>query len=116
FQNRALAREALQQWRPAAEAWREVLRRRPRRQHHPEAVTDAQMATLWGHVAECYERVNDAREMLSCLKNAVKYAPGDLELGVKVADICSQTARDDEAIKDFERLLAIDAHHVPALL
>jgi len=116
FQNLALAREALQQWRPAAEAWREVLRRRPRKQHHPEAVTDAHMATLWGHVAECYERVNDAREMLSCLKNAVKYAPGDLELGVKVADISSQTGRDDAAIKALERLLALNAQYVPALL
>src|SRR5215467_11714592 len=116
YQNLALAREALQQWRPAAEAWREVLRRRPRKQHHPEAVTDAHMATLWGHVAECYERVNDAREMLSCLKNAVRYAPGDLELGVKVADISSQTGRDDAAIKELERLLALNAQYVPALL
>ena len=116
FQNLALAREALQQWRAAAEAWREVLRRRPRKQHHPEAVTDAQMATLWRHVAECYERVNDAHEMLTCLKNAVKYAPADLELGVKVADISSQTGRDDAAMKELERLLAINAQYVPALL
>ena len=116
FQNLALAREALQQWRAAAEAWREVLRRRPRKQHHPEAVTDAQMATLWRHVAECYERVNDAHEMLTCLKNAVKYAPADLELGVTVADISSQTGRDDAAMKELERLLAINAQYVPALL
>jgi len=116
FQNLALAREALQQWQAAAEAWREVLRRRPRKPHHPEAVTDAQMAALWCHVAECYERVNDTREMLTCLKNAAKYAPADLELGVKVADVSAQIGRDDAAIKELERLLAINAQYVPALL
>lgn len=116
FQNLALAREALEQWRPAAAAWREMLRRRPRKQDHPEAVTDAQMATLWRHVAECYERVKDADEVLTCLKNAVKYAPADLELGVKIADISMQTGRDEAAAKELERLLAINAQYIPALL
>ena len=93
-----------------------MLRRRPRKQDHPEAVTDAQMATLWRHVAECYERVKDADEVLTCLKNAVKYAPADLELGVKIADISTQTGRDEAAARELERLLAINAQYIPALL
>ena len=91
LQNLALAREALGQWRPAADAWREMLRRRPRKQDHPDALTDAQMAILWRHVAECYERVEETGEVLTCLKNAVKYAPTDLELRVQLADVSQQT-------------------------
>src|SRR5262249_41923405 len=55
FQNLALAEEALGRWRSAAEAWREMLRRRPRKPEHPDALTDAQIAALWRHIAECYE-------------------------------------------------------------
>jgi len=116
FQNLALAREALQQWRSAADTWREMLRRRPRKQGHPDALTDAQMATLWRHVAECYERVDDAGAVLTCLKNAVKYAPTDLEGRVKIADISQQTGREEAAEKELECILAINAQYVPALI
>ena len=116
FQNLALAWEALEQWRAAADAWREMLRRRPRKQNHPEAFTDAQMAVLWCHVAECYERVQDVNEVLTCLQNAVKYAPADLEVRVKMADIAKQTGREAAAEKELERILAINAQYVPALV
>jgi tetratricopeptide (TPR) repeat protein len=116
LQNLALAREALGQWRPAADAWREMLRRRPRKQDHPDALTDPQMAILWHHVAECYERVEETGEVLTCLKNAVKYAPTDVELRVKLADVSQQMGREEAAEKELERVLAIDAQHIPALL
>jgi tetratricopeptide (TPR) repeat protein len=116
FQNLALGREALGQWRPAADAWREMLRRRPRKQEHPEALTDAQMAILWRHVAECYERVEETSEVLTCLKNAVKYAPTDVELRVKLADVSQQMGREEAAEQELERVLAVNAQHIPALL
>jgi len=116
FQNLALAREALGQWRPAADAWREMLRRRPRKQDHPDALTDAQMAILWRHVAECYEHVEETSAVLTCLKNAVKYAPTDVEVRVQLADVSQQMGWTEAAEKELERVLAINAQHIPALL
>ena len=47
FQNLALAEEALQNWLPAADAWREMIRRRPRKADHPDALSDPQVAAIW---------------------------------------------------------------------
>ncbi len=116
FQNLALAREALGQWRPAADAWREMVRRRPRKSDHRDALTDAQIAAIWRHVAECYERVEEVTEALTCLKNAAKYAPDNLELHVKIADMSKQVGRDEAAEHELERLLALNAQYVPALV
>jgi len=116
FQNLALAEEALGKWQSAAEAWREMIRRQPRKPDHPEALTAAQSAAIWCHVAACYERVEDVAEVLTCLKNAVKYTPADLELHVKIADISRQVGREEAAEHELERILALDAQYVPALV
>jgi tetratricopeptide (TPR) repeat protein len=116
FQNLALAEEALGRWRSAAEAWREMVRRRPRKSDHPDALSEAQTAALWRHVAECYEHVEEVTEMLTCLKNAAKYAPEDLELRVKIADVSRQVGRDEAAENELERVLALNTQYVPALV
>src|SRR5262249_16791957 len=81
-----------------------------------EALTDAQIAALWRHVAECYEHAEEGTEVLTCLKNAAKYAPEDLEVGVTIADVSRQVGRDDAAEHELERLLARNATYVPALV
>jgi tetratricopeptide (TPR) repeat protein len=116
FQNLALAEEALGHWRSAAEAWREMVRRRPRKPDHPDALTDAQTAALWRHIAECYEHGEEITEVLTCLKNAAKYAPEDLEVRVQIADVSKQVGRDEAAEHELERILALNAEYVPALV
>jgi tetratricopeptide (TPR) repeat protein len=116
FQNLALAEEALGHWRSAAEAWREMVRRRPRKSDHPDALTEAQIAALWRHIAECYEHAEEVTEALTCLKNAAKYVPEDLELGVKIADVSRQVGRGEAAANELERVLALNAQYVPALV
>ena len=115
LQNLALADEALGNWSEAAATWRQVVRRRPRKQNHPDSLTDAQVAALWHHVVECYEHADDMDEALACLRTALKYAPEDLDLRLKAADIAMQSERDTVAINELDRLLAIDPRHVPAL-
>jgi tetratricopeptide (TPR) repeat protein len=116
FQNLALAEEALGRWPSAATAWREMVRRRPRKSNHPDYLTDGQIAALWHHIAECYERAADVDEALTCLKNALKYAPDDLELRLKMADISSHMGRDAAAENELDRILAINPQYVPALV
>ena len=47
---------------------------------HPDYLTDAQVAALWNHAAECYERAEQVGEVETCLRNAIKYAPDDTAL------------------------------------
>ena len=116
FQNLALAREALQQWRAAAEAWREVLRRRPCAAASPGGSDGCADGHPLAPCGECYEQVNDAHEMLTCLKNAVKYAPADLELGPVARHLFANRARR----RGYEGIGAPPGHqcpqYVPALL
>ena len=115
LQNLALADEALGNWSDAAATWRQVVRRRPRKQNHPDFLTSAQVAALWHHVVECYEHADEMDEALACLRTALKYAPEDLELRLKAADIAIETERETVAENELERLLAINPRHVPAL-
>ena len=115
LQNLALAHEALGDWLTAAATWRQVIRRRPRKQDHADYLSDAQVAALWHHVVECYEHANEMDEALACLRTALKYAPEDPELRLKAADIALETERDTVAENELTRLLSIDPRHVPAL-
>lgn len=116
-QNLAICEEALENWNAAGDAWREMARRRPRSTDHPDYLTDAQVAALWAHAAECYDRseyVNE--EVVNCLRTAVKYAEDDIELRTKLVDALMQDEREDAAENELARILEIDENHIPTLL
>jgi len=125
MQNLAFAHEQLENWSEAAQAWRETVRRRPRKENHPDFLTDKQVSTIWTRAAECYSKAEREEEWdyyplyeekLTCLKNAVKYAPDELALRMKLATAYLEEDRDDAAKNELNRILEIDADHVPALL
>lgn len=114
-QNLALAEEAAEDWLNAAEAWRETLRRRPRKADHPDALTDAQVATIWVRAAHCYDQANNPGEAITCLKSAVKYAPDNLVLRIGLVDMMMNDDRVEAAGNELERILDEHPDHVPAL-
>jgi tetratricopeptide (TPR) repeat protein len=115
-QNLALAEEALGNWAGAATAWRDMIRRRPRKADHPDALSDAQVAAIWQHIAQCYQQVDDSEEVITCLRNAIKYAPDDLDLRINLVDVLKDEGRVDAAENEVERILEQNADHLPALL
>jgi tetratricopeptide (TPR) repeat protein len=115
-QNLALAEEALGNWVQAAEAWRDMVRRRPRKPDHPDYLTDVQVAAIWSHAAYCYERVGVTNEQIACLKHALEYAPDDAAIRLKLADAMSQAERDWTAQSQLEQLLEREPENVEALL
>ena len=115
-QNLALAAEALGNWAQAGEAWRETVRRRPRKTDHPDYLTDAQVATLWQRAAKCYKQVDEIEEEITCLKNAVKYAPDDVELRTNLVDTQLQADHVDAAENELQRILENAPQHIPALM
>ena len=115
-QNLALAEEALENWVNAAEAWREMVRRRPRKEDHPDYLTDAQVAALWNHAAECYEHTELAGEVETCLRNAIKYAPDDTALRLRLADVLLNQQRGDAAETQLTEIMALEPQNVEALV
>jgi tetratricopeptide (TPR) repeat protein len=115
-QNLALAEEALEDWVKAAEAWREMVRRRPRKEDHPDYLTDAQVAALWNHAAECYGRAGLEGEVETCLRNAIKYAPDDTALRIRLADALLNQERGDAAETQLTEIVALEPQHIEALV
>jgi tetratricopeptide (TPR) repeat protein len=106
--NLALAEEQRENWLEAAELWREALRRRPRKSDHPDALNDAQVARLWRHVAQNYQRVGRLYEALNTFRNALKWAPDDIELRTAYVDMLLDDGRLVAAENQLDDL--IEAH------
>lgn len=115
-QNLALAEEAAGNWVEAGEAWREMVRRRPRKQDHPDYLTDAQVATIWQRAAHCYSNAELVEEVITCLKNAVKYAPDNLTLRIELVDGQLRAEHMEAAENELVRILESAPKHVPALI
>ena len=115
-QNLALAEEAMGNWAEAAAAWRDMVRRRPRSANHPDALRDTQVAAIWAHIAECYEREGDAQEAANALRTALKYAPEDAALRAKLANMLMDSGRVGSAMSALEKTLEVDPRNVDALM
>lgn len=115
-QNLALAEEALENWVNAAEAWREMVRRRPRKEDHPDYLTDAQVAALWNRAAECYGHTELTDALETCLRNALKHAPGDTALRLRLADVLLDQQRGDAAETQLTEITALEPQNVEALV
>jgi tetratricopeptide (TPR) repeat protein len=113
--NLALAEEQRENWRAAAERWREALRRRPRKADHPDALNDAQVARLWHHVAESYRRSGLISEALKTFRNALKWAPDDTELRTVYVDMLLDDGRLVAADNQLDILLQAHPNDVSLL-
>lgn len=115
-QNLALAEEALGNWLNAAEAWREMVRRRARKEDHPDYLTDAQVAALWNHAADCYQHTEVHGEVETCLRNALKYAPDDTVLRLRLTDALLNEQRGDAAETQLQGIVSLEPQHIEALV
>ncbi len=76
--NLALAFERTEYWADAAETWREVVRKRPRRGE--SAWPLQQIAQVWGHIDSLYARAGALAKSTAALTYAIKAQPDDLTL------------------------------------
>ncbi|MDQ4077554.1 MAG: tetratricopeptide repeat protein [Chloroflexota bacterium] len=115
-QNLALAEEALENWARAAESWRDMVRRRPRSETHPDYLDDHQVAAIWRHAAHCYREANNVADAIACMKNAIKYAPEDVEFRRELAEDLLWNDQIEAAQNELNRVLEIDPNDVEALV
>ena len=120
YQNLALVEEALNNWEEAALAWRDLLKRRPRKESNPDYLTDRQVMALWRHAAECHSRDPSGgyEEAIHCLKKAVQYADAESELEIRqeIVDTLQREGRYDASENELKRILELDPENMQALL
>jgi tetratricopeptide (TPR) repeat protein len=116
LQNLALAYERVERFAEAAELWRQVVRRRPRKANAPDALTSRQVALLWGHAAACYRRVGNVEEAITTLRNAVKNDPANSDLALELVDALIADDRWDAASNELDRVLKKEPENVGALV
>jgi tetratricopeptide (TPR) repeat protein len=114
--NFALTLEKLERFTEAGEAWREALRRRPRRSDHPDAISDEQISRLWRRAAEAYQKAGDYEEAVQVYRHAVKVNDQDLTVRMALAHSLMHNGQILAAENELNRILQIDPNHVPGLI
>jgi tetratricopeptide (TPR) repeat protein len=114
--NLALAYQHVGQYFEAAECWRELLRRRPRKANHPEALNEEQVARLWQNVAENYSKAGDYEEAIKTYRNGIKWASDNINLRLKLVEALQTDGRWQAAINELERILGQHPDHVQTMI
>ena len=114
--NLALAYERAEEFFTAGGKWREALRRRPRRDDHPDAINDGQVAQLWRRAAEAYGKAGEYDEAVHVYQQAIKWAPENLETRMALAEVLLANGRLQAAQNELGHILEHDPDNVPALL
>lgn len=114
--NLALAYERLEEWEPAAESWRALLRTRPRKRSAEDAAAEARWAWVRKRIIECYRRAGRPDEAVTVFRQALKAEPNDLELRIQLADALMANQQERAATNELQRILQIDPQHPEALL
>lgn len=114
--NRALAYERAEDFLAAAGAWREALRRRPRRADHPDAITETQISRLWRRAAEAYVKAGEYEEAIQVYKTAVKWEPDNLDTRMMLVEGLLNDGRLWATENELQRILEKSPDYIPALL
>jgi pentatricopeptide repeat protein len=116
WHNLALAYEAQERWIDAADAWRGLLRTRPRRRggEQDDTFTDAQWAWVRKRVIECYKHAGRPDEAVTVFRQMIKAEPNDLDLRLQLADALLGNGQEQAAHNEVQRILKVDPHFADA--
>jgi tetratricopeptide (TPR) repeat protein len=112
--NLALAYEATQQWQPAAEAWRAMLRTKPRKKTL-EGFSDEHWMWIRKRVIECYKQAGRPDEAITVFRQALKANPEDAEMQLDLVSALLSNEQEQAALSELRRLLKKHPNHVEAM-
>ena len=115
LRNLALGYEHTEDLEMAAEAWREFLRRRPRKPDHPEALPPQQETLLRRHLAELYMHLGEEDEVIRFYRQALKTDPDNTELRLELVDFLIDAERWIMAGNEVEKILQLEPDNIEAL-
>lgn len=115
WHNLALAYEAQERWLDAAEAWRGMLRTRPRRRAgEDDTLSEAQWSWVRKRVIDSYKRAGRPDEAVTVFRQMIKAEPNDLDLRLQLADALLANEQEQAAYNEVQRILKIDPHFADA--
>jgi len=114
--NLALIYEQEKEFEAAGDTWREAMRRRPRRDDHPDAITEKQVAQLWRRAAAAYQKAGEFDAAVQVYRNAVKYSPDNVGIRLDLAHTLHVNGQEEAALNELDRILERDPQNVQALL
>jgi tetratricopeptide (TPR) repeat protein len=115
--NLALAYEAQEAWFQAAEAWRRLLRMRPRANQNQTASYSAeQWRWVQRRAIDCYKHASAFDEAIQLLRNALKRDPEELDLRYELSEILFANQQHQAAANELQRIIALDRGHMQACL
>jgi len=113
--NLALAYEASQLWEPAAQAWRAMLRTKPRKKTL-DGFSDDHWTWVRQRVIECYKQAGRPDEAITIFKQALKANPDDADMQFDLVSALLSNGQEQAAYSELQRLLQKHPHHVEAML
>jgi tetratricopeptide (TPR) repeat protein len=116
--NLSLAYERQERWADAADAWRALLRTRPRKRSTD--TSDGQEEQRWAwvrtRIISCYRNAGRPDEAVTVFRQAIKLDPNDLDLRFQLADALLANEQERASQNEIKRILEIDPYHPDALL
>ena len=116
--NLALACEAGNEWMEAADAWRMMLRTKPRknsRDAKSDLLTDTHWAWLRKRVITCYKQAGDLAQTIVVCRQALKAQPDDIELHLDLVEAFLANEQIKPATNELQKLLKKNPQHPEAL-
>ncbi len=116
--NLARAYEVQECWADAADAWRAMLRTRPRKKtkQTEEDITDAQWDWVRKRIIECYKRAGQPGEAITLFRQAIKADPEDLETRLQLVDAFVANEQEQSAVNELQRITDINPEYSEAYL
>jgi tetratricopeptide (TPR) repeat protein len=116
--NLALACEATGEWLEAANAWRMMLRTKPRknsRDARGDQLTETHWAWLRKHVIACYRQAGDLAQAIVVCRQALKAQPDDIELKLDLVEALLSNEQMTSAMNELQKLVKKHPQHAEAL-
>ena len=116
--NLALTYERLERWEDAAEAWRALLRTRPRKRASDASDVQEEQRWAWvrARILVCYRNAGRPDEAVAIYRQAIKLDPNDLDLRIQLADALLANDQERASQNEINRILEIEPYHPEALL
>jgi pentatricopeptide repeat protein len=110
LRNLAISYEAQELWLEAAEAWRAMLRTKPRKKgaEAADGAVEMQWAAVRKRVIDCYQRAGRPDEAVTVFRQMIKAEPQDLDVRIQLADALLANNQEQAALNEIERAIAID--------
>ena len=102
--NLALAYEAMAQWEGAAEAWRAMLRTKPRKKTE-EGFSEEHWTWVRKHVIECYKQAGRPDEAIAVFRQALKASPDDADMQLDLVEALLANGQQQTAFSELNKLL-----------